>query len=283
MSDRSEPLLAAVVGHPVDHSLSPRIFAYLSRRLRHPLLYKKLDVGPAEFAGLFKAVARTGLFIGWNVTIPHKQAAMKLVERIAPEAQRVGAANVVVFTARGAEAHNTDVFGVSMTLAECRFDPSDGISLIYGAGGAARAVACSLGQSGARDVLVCNRTARRARGLCQDMERWFPNTSFQTIQRPCDLQSPVKLVVNATSVGLKGNAARWHYPPMLPGALALDLIYGAKPTAFLRGASRRKAQTIDGRDMLIWQALATWQIWFGEIDRPRALKRALKLHLQEAE
>ncbi|MBI5531124.1 MAG: shikimate dehydrogenase [Deltaproteobacteria bacterium] len=280
-TDAREARLAAVIGHPVAHSLSPRVFAFLSRELERPVSYEAIDVKPEDLASLVEAEQRAGRYTGWNVTLPHKKAVLKLASRASPQARRVGAANVLHFTPDGAEAHNTDVFGVTMTLQEQRFKPTLGAVLILGAGGAARAVACAAAWAGAQTVLVWNRTPDSALTLCADMTELFPNTLFRAVQEAPEVDQPLSLLVNATSVGLAGIEGELPCPKVAAGGLAFDVVYAAEPTRFLREAARLGARTVDGLDMLLWQAMATWELWFGPIAKKGDVKRSLKEGLRE--
>ena len=274
---------AAVIGHPIAHSLSPRLFGLLARRLGFALAYEKFDISPDTLATAVEEARREQRFTGWSVTLPHKIAVLALAGRVSPEARRAGAANVLHFVDGVAVAHNTDGFGVLRTLQEQQFDPSVGSAVIFGAGGAARAVACAVALAGSPLVLVCNRTRQRAQSLCADLALHFPSTVFRPVSSACELQAPIGLVVNATSLGLPSNPGGLPCPVLEPGALAFDVVYASEATPFLRDAAGRGARTVDGLDMLVWQALAAWEIWFGPVDEASAVKRSLKALLQEKE
>lgn len=281
----SDVAIAAVLGHPVSHSLSPRIFGLMGHALRRPVAYRRLDVSPGELAPFFRQVARRGLFTGLNVTLPHKEAIARLVDELSPLARGVGAVNVVHFVNGRARGHNTDVIGIRETLREQRAGVAGDVAVLYGAGGAAKAVAYALGLERARRVWIVNRTPARARALARAMGNLFPRTAYRAVAHGAAIPDEVALVVNATPAGMPGNAAfpaaelpRW----LAPGALAFDLIYRPRVTSFLQAASRRGARTVNGLDMLVWQAVATWETWLGRVRDRAALKRRVARGLGKA-
>jgi shikimate dehydrogenase len=267
--------LAAVIGHPVAHSLSPEIFRFLAEAAGRPLVYKRIDLNPSELSTFFPTAARQDLFVGWNVTLPHKEAMYRLVRRLSPEARAVGAVNVVHFEKRGPRGLNTDVIGIRETLREQKLSLRGECVVLYGAGGAAKAVAQALKIEGAGRIWVLNRSRDRASALC----RCF-GPRFKTAGSAREIRDPVRLVVNSTPVGMKGVRGRFVFPAgASKDTLAFDLIYSPARTRFLLQAEERGMRGVNGLDMLLWQAVATWEIWFGAVSDRRTLKRKLKEHL----
>lgn len=274
------PAVAAVIGHPVAHSLSPAIFAFLAKATGKEVLYQKLAVPPAELKSFVKALAAQKLFIGWNVTIPHKEAILKLCSRVSPDAKVIGAANVVQLLKGKSVAYNTDVYGIRQTLREQKTSMKGKEAVLYGAGGAARAVAYALGQERAKCVWVLNRNAARAQALCRHFSKLFRGTRFEVVKDVSEITSPIALVVNATPAGMKGIAGKFELPTAVSRkTLAFDLIYRPAKTPFLKEAKRRGARGVGGIDMLAWQAIATWEIWFGKVRGRSLLKKALSRRL----
>ena len=223
--------LAAVVGHPVSHSLSPEIFSFLSTELKRPLSYKRLDVHPQDLESCFRVSSDNGLFIGWNVTIPHKETVAELVNRLNPGAAATLAANVVHFKGGKATGYNTDVLGVRATLEEQTVRVAEKTAVIYGAGGAAKAAVFALGQARAARILVVNRSVERAHALCRHFAPMFPKTEFGAANDGAAVVVPggeCSLLVNATPVGIKGFSGSFHLPEGIQGknTLAFDLFTG---------------------------------------------------------
>lgn len=274
------PAVAAVIGHPVSHSLSPAIFSYLAKSTGREVLYQKLHVPPQELKSFVKALAAQKLFTGWNVTIPHKENILRLCSRVSPDAKAIGAGNVVHFLKGKSIAHNTDVYGIRQTLREQKTRVKGKEAVLYGAGGAARAVAYALGQEGASRVWIMNRNPARAKALCQHFSKRFHRTHFIAVKKVSEIEAPIALVVNATPAGMKGVAGKFELPlGLTKTTLAFDLIYRPKDTAFLKEAKRRGARRVGGIDMLAWQAIATWEIWFGKVRGREKLKIALSRRL----
>ncbi len=268
-----EPAFGAVIGHPIKHSLSPEIFLLAAQAERRPVSYQKLDVRPERLRFFLGMAKRWELFTGCNVTAPHKEAMARLVNTLSIEAKAIGAANVVHFTEHGTHGYNTDVYGIRQTLKEQGKKLRGKTAILYGAGGAARAVAFALGKEGLKQVHVTNRTPARARALCRRFNQLFPRTKFLPTPT-ARLDVEVLLLVNTIPAAL---GVKLPLPDGIGKAtLAFDLSYRPTVTPFLKSAKKRGAQTVNGLDMLIWQALATWEIWFGELKRIERLKASIK-------
>ncbi len=275
---------AAVIGHPVSHSLSPRIFGYLAKKTRTPIDYLRVDVEPRKLRAFLESARE--IYMGLNCTVPHKEKVAHHANVRTPEVKAIGAANVLHFKGKKTHAHNTDVEGVIETLKTHRIRVRGARVVILGAGGAALAVGYAVAELGAREVCFVNRTAARATKAARRLGARFRRTRFRSLSARAFTQfaEPVALYVQATPLGLPGLPSS----PPLPAsactrAWALDLIPSAKPTAFLRDAARRGLKPVGGLDMLVWQAIATWKIWFGglgnrstEIRLAKGLLRELK-------
>lgn len=274
--------LAAVAGDPVEHSLSPDIFEFLSRRSGVSLIYRKIRVPKKELENAL-AVARTLPFTGWNITIPHKENITLLLDRLSPEAKALGAVNVLHFVSGRTLGYNTDVMGVTQTLREKRVPLKGRHALMFGAGGAAKAVAYSLGQSRIARLTIVNRSQAKARKLKKQFSALFPKTEFALANSPARVKEPVTLWVNATPCGMTGFAQHSLLPrkPCLPKkAWAFDLVYRPQSTPFLKAAGRKGMVALGGLDMLVWQALGTWELWFGKLNDVKKTKQALSRHLK---
>jgi shikimate dehydrogenase len=281
---------AAVIGTPISHSLSPAIFSFLAEWLSvTEFHYGAEDVQSSALLSFLSGVRSNPAFVGLNVTIPHKEAIVAALDEITPEAKAIGAVNVVQTCDGRLLGHNTDVVGVVKTLEENRCRIEGESAWVWGAGGAARAVCYALGQLGARSVRLANRDAARGQNLINAIGPLFPRTAF-AIARPTALDGPLSLVVNATPLGMKnaavGSATPEEFFALLPtldvraDALAFDLIYNPEETPFMALAARAGLRPVGGLDMLIYQALATWEIWFGAAESLAGSKDALAAHLR---
>lgn len=238
-------LKGAVVGDPIAHSRSPRLFRALGAD------YSAVRVAARDFHKEMDRLSAEG-YRGVSVTIPHKLAALGYARRATPEAKAVGAANVLRFDARGPVAHNTDAAGFMDELRELGFSPRGKDAVVFGSGGASRAVRFALKKARARRVQVWS---RRSKGAPRSAPLW----------------------VNATPLGMKGFPDRTPFKGPARCALAVDLVYGRR-TAFIRAAEEAGARAADGSSMLVYQALRALEFWTGK-RLPPARRRALKARL----
>lgn len=265
--------LAAVIGHPIAHSLSPALFAHIAQRTRLPIDYRRLDIEPARLRETVRVFREQPVFVGWNVTIPHKAAIAKLVDERSAAAELLGAVNVVRFSDGKLLGDNTDVAGVDLTFERHGVELRGANAVIFGAGGAATAVGYVLGKRRTREVAIFNRTPARARSLAKRLGAAFPRTRFVANPRQA---APAALYVNTTPLGMSGFAQKSLLPPDAPrGAWAFDVVYRPERTPFLGQAQRQGLRPIGGLDMLIGQALGTYDLWFAVHPLSAARRAAL--------
>jgi shikimate dehydrogenase len=253
------PARYGLVGHPVSHSLSPRLFAWLHADDQAGCTYELLDVGPSRLDGFLTTAGRD--FHGLNVTVPHKVAVAAMCAERTPAAALTGAVNAVRFrpTEDGAglalHGDNTDVGGFALALGLAHRPPR--VAVVLGAGGAARAVVVALAGLGTQEIRVVNRSPARADALYLALA---PHAPGLVLASPEDLDAAcagADLVVQATSAGL----APGSRPPRLPwdrlatDAMAMDLVYRPRWTEFLAAADAAGKETIDGLEMLAGQAV----------------------------
>ncbi|MGO9818641.1 MAG: shikimate dehydrogenase [Acidocella sp.] len=250
--------LAGVIGWPVAHSRSPRIHSTWLNRHGIDGAYVPLPVAPENFTNVVRALAQAG-FAGANVTIPHKEAAFAVCDKVDETAHRAGAVNTLVFTPQGIEGRNTDGYGFVANLRAHGVNPAAGPVLILGAGGAARAIAAALQDEGAA-VTICNRSPERAETLAAALP---PARVLPWEQRAAAL-GDYALLVNTTSLGMV------HNPPLkmplekaAPGLAVADIVYAPLQTALLAEAEARGVKAVEGLGMLLHQAVPGFAAWFG--------------------
>jgi shikimate dehydrogenase len=247
--------LYLILGDPVAHSRSPAIHARAFSLLGVDAVYAPCQVARADVQRAFVA-ARTLGVAGFNVTVPHKEAAAELVDRIDPPAARMGAVNCVVREGDALIGHNTDAPGFLRALRANEVAPS-GRAVILGAGGAARAVAWALVPH-ASQITILNRTLSKAKTLAALIRAAGGGAEVAPLESPHAF-ADASLVINCTSIGLSSNDVPFD-PSVLPGDCTLvDLVYapGGK-TALLK---RFAGKCIDGIDVLVHQAIASLEIW----------------------
>jgi shikimate dehydrogenase len=219
--------------------------------------YEAIDVAPEDFeATVGEMIA--GDFIGANVTIPHKEAALRLADTASPQAKAIGAANTLSFRHGSIHADNTDAGGLLDALRDLPASPRGMRALVLGAGGAARAVVWALGSEGAR-VEVWNRTASRAEKLCAEL-------GGTPVVRP-EHAAAYDLIVNSTSTGLRGENQFAELPleagELSPRQTIVDMVYGDGGSELLTIADRIDAKFISGFELLVRQGARSLQIWTG--------------------
>lgn len=257
----------AVLGHPVAHSRSPAMqnAALEALGLADEWRYEAIDVAPEEFAERVRVMPGEG-FAGANVTIPHKEAALRLADSASPEAEAIGAANTLSFRDGAILADNTDAQGLLDALP---VSPGAKRALVLGAGGAARAVLWVLVREGA-EVEVWNRTARRAESLCADL-------GGKPVEA-LDLRN-FELLVNSTSVGLHGENPFAEFPfeasHLDERHTVVDLVYGTGSSQLLTTALATGARVIDGLTILVHQGARSLEIWTGRPAPLEVMRRAV--------
>lgn len=255
--------LIGLLGHPVAHSASPQLMSSAAAAAGLDLAYLAFDVAGEKLGAAVAGLAALGA-LGVNVTVPHKQAALALADSASRGAAATGAANTLVFSSDGIAAENTDVGGLGDVLDGLDL-PGNAEVLLFGAGGAARAAAWALGARGLQ-VEVLARRAVPAAAVAELVER--------AGGRARDVADPV-LVVNATPLGLHGEALPERLMRLGAGATALDLTYGPEPSPFLAAAAARGARALDGRGMLVGQAVRAFHAWTGHTPSSAALHAVL--------
>ena len=268
-------LLAGVMGYPVMHSRSPKLHNYWLAKYGLTGTYVPLAIKAEHLHAALRALPALG-FSGCNLTIPHKEAALAIVDRIDPLARRIGAVNCVVVAADGSLAgQNHDAFGYIESVREAQpaWRADAGPIVVIGAGGGARAVLVSLIDQGAREIRLVNRTPARAKALTGELGG--PITALGWEQREVALKGAAMLV-NATNQGMVGEPPLDLALDALPvSALVSDIIYIPRETALLAAARKRGNPTVNGLGMLLHQARPAFHAWFGIVPEVTPELRAM--------
>ena len=259
----------AVLGQPIAHSRSPAMqtAALEDLGLAGEWSYEAIEMPPADFAELTQALPAEG-FVGANVTIPHKEAALALSGDASPAATEIGAANTLSFLDDRIRADNTDAPGL---IAALPAPPSGKRSLVLGAGGSARAAIWALSRQGA-GVEVWNRTAERGDEVVRELARSGEGTDAEGRLTPVTADqvraNAYDLIVNCTAVGLDSGDDPFGLLPIEPERLGpettlVDLVYGGAETRLVGEARSRGAVTVDGLEVLVRQGAESLRIWTG--------------------
>jgi shikimate dehydrogenase len=268
-------LMAGVMGWPVMHSRSPKIHNYWLAKYGLAGVYVPLAVKADGLCAALRALPALG-FSGCNLTIPHKEAAFDVVDRVDPAARRIGAINCVVAALDGSlEGRNYDGFGYIQSVLDAwpEWRADAGPITVLGAGGAARAVLVSLADRGAKEIRLVNRTPARAQALAQEFGP--PVTAAPWKDRHAALDGAATLV-NTTSQGMAGQPALDLALDRLPAsALVSDIVYIPQETPLLAAARLRGNRTVNGLGMLLNQARPAFHAWFGVMPEVDAELRAM--------
>ena len=255
--------IAGVMGWPVAHSRSPRLHGFWLERYGIDGAYVPFAIRPEDVEAALRALPKLG-FAGTNVTVPHKEAVLRLVDDVDPVARRIGAVNTVVVGADGRlSGSNTDAFGFLEHLRASApgWSPAAGPAVILGAGGAARAVCAALADAGVREIRILNRTRERADAVAA----LAPGiaTGLDWRERDAALGGAA-LLVNTTTLGMAGQAPLELNLSDLPRtAVVDDIVYVPLETGLLRAARARGNVVVDGLGMLLHQARPGFAAWFG--------------------
>lgn len=247
--------LLGVVGDPVAHSLSPFIHNGWLRANQIDAVYSAFEIKAGELQGGLDALARQGV-IGLNVTLPHKEEALRLAGSVSEKAKQLGAVNFLVRRENGWIGDNTDAAGFGLTLEYGDIDVAGRNVFLLGAGGSARAVASVLSERGAR-LTICNRTVARAQTLARDIA---PGARVLGLEEGMGELASAALVVNTLSLGHSGGKLDL---PESTGGIFYDISYGKGAAAALAEARFRNWRVLDGLGMLVAQAAISFDHWFG--------------------
>jgi shikimate dehydrogenase len=263
MSHPDRFLLAGVMGWPVMHSRSPLLHNYWFKQHDLAGTYVPLAIPPERLAAALRALHPLG-FAGCNLTIPHKEEAMRIVDEVDTLAKSIGAISCVVVRPDGSLAGtNNDCYGFIHNIKQEQpsWRANSGPSVVIGAGGGARAVCYGLAQEGAKEIRLVNRTLDRSKKIVEDFGG--PIQALPWEQRHEALDGAA-MVVNTTSLGMLGQNPLDLKLDKLPAhALAADIVYIPLETPFLLAARNRGNPTINGLGMLLHQARPAWLAWFG--------------------
>lgn len=273
-----------VIGWPVKHSVSPQMQGAGFRALGIAASYELLPIEPDHFsAGIQRLLDQQ--YHGWNITVPHKAGMLPLLDQIDPAARVAESVNTVLNDNGVLRGWSTDGYGLERSIREAFRIPTKGARILFwGTGGAARATACHYAASGAEQIILINRTRTKADALANILSDLAPACSVLVVDRQDEAAVRTSLtqadvVVQSSSIGLKPED-----PPAIPIELLpdhgrlLDMIY--RKTALLQAAAERGWETADGREMLLYQGVRSFELWTDQDAPVEPMRRALYAALQ---
>lgn len=265
------PKMISVIGHPISHSLSPKMHSamLLELNLENDFSYGAVDVADEMDLSVFVDVVRGTHYAGFNVTVPYKEAIMGLLDDIHDEARAIGAVNTVVKTGDRLIGYNTDGRGFLMALErEFGFDVAGKSVVILGSGGSARAIGYSILKAGARSLYVMNRTVSRAENLVNELSAFAElAVDFDFGGIDAARLSGVDLVIQTTSLGMRGaetGCVLEEFDWVDSNSLCCDIIYEPPETIFLKQCNEMGARVMNGKGMLAGQGVLAFELFTGK-------------------
>jgi shikimate dehydrogenase len=263
--------IAGVFGYPVDHSRSPRLHGFWLAQHGIDGAYVPFATHPRDLPRAIRALPSLG-FRGGNVTLPHKEPALGLVDEVTRVAQRIGAVNTLVVREDGSiVGDNTDGFGflANLEASQSGWRPDAGPAVLLGAGGAARAIVVALLEAGVPEIRLANRTQRRAEELAEALDAALGSDLAGRLKvvtwhhREAALEG-AGLLVNSTQLGQAGQPPLdMNLEPLPKAATVYDIVYVPLETPLLAAAKAHGNAVVDGLGMLLHQARPGFAAWFG--------------------
>ncbi len=263
----------AVIGDPINHSLSPNIHSAAFRELNLDSSYIGYRIPKGELESGVEGLKKIKI-TGFNVTIPHKIEMMKYLDKMDESCSIIGAVNTVVNNDGVLKGYNTDMDGFLEPLNKRNISIQDKKILLIGAGGAARAIIAGMSKEKAQEVDIVNRTTKNAEELSEFATSIGLSTNVKKIEEVKNLQK-YNVIINSTSLGLKDEPSPILFKHANENTVIYDIVYSPMNTDFIKKAKDKKLEVIYGYEMLLGQATRAFEIWH-EMKAPyNAMKKAL--------
>ncbi len=267
--------ILGVIGHPIEHSLSPPMHRAALKELGLDYHYDKFEVKPQELENFLKDASEN--FLGFNVTIPHKVKIIQLLDSISKEAELIGAVNTVKFENSSVKGYNTDGLGALRALEEAGQPVSGKKVLILGAGGASRAISFQLAMEGA-EISICDKAGEKAEELAAEIMEKL-SKDVRILDFPIKKLDEFNILINATPVGMSPNTDNSPLPGefLNPSLTVMDIVYNPLETKLLADAKEAGCKTVNGTGMLVNQGAESLKIWLG-VEAPVETMRSALLN-----
>jgi len=264
----------AVIGDPIDHSLSPHIHSAAFRELGLDCSYIGYRIPKEELEEGLEGLKKIKIN-GFNITIPHKIEMMKYVDKIDESCSLIGAVNTVINEEGIFKGYNTDMDGFLEPFKKKNIKIKNCNILLLGAGGAARAIVAGVAKEEAKSITIANRTLEKARELSEFAKKIKLNSNAIQIDNIKDSAKNYDIIINATSIGLKNESSPITFDGIKDNTIVYDIVYKPMNTDFLKKAKENKAIIIYGYEMLLGQATRAFEIWHNMEAPYNAMKKAL--------
>ncbi|MDC0211226.1 shikimate dehydrogenase [Candidatus Nitrosopelagicus sp.] len=264
----------AVIGDPIDHSLSPTIHNAAYRELEMECTYIAYRVIQGDLATAIESLKRINIS-GFNVTIPHKVEMMKYLDNVDENCKKIGAANTVLNDDGILRGFNTDMDGFLEPIKRKDIKIKDSKILLLGAGGAARAIVTGFQKENAKNVTIVNRTKNNGDELAEFSNELGLNASSKTIEEMNELDSDFDFIVNTSSLGLKNEKNIIPVKFFTEETTVYDIVYKPVKTDLINKAKEKNCKIIFGYEMLLGQAIRSFEIWLDKKAPYEIMKRSI--------
>ena len=263
----------AVIGNPVQHSLSPALHNYVFQSLGMDAEYSIRKVQHTQLSSIIQEL-KTGKLDGINITIPHKEKIIPLLDNINARANVIGAVNVISRFGKNLTGNNTDWYGFSKALEKNSINVEGREIILLGAGGASKAVIFALKQLGVCKIYLLNRSVEKAEMMSDDLVSPHPLSMAE------DLIYSNSIIINTSSVGMQTSKSPVDLGLLHKNQIIIDIIYNPLETPLINFGKKLGAKTMNGLDMFIWQGLASLDLWFGVDISKQVNFNLLKEHIE---
>jgi shikimate dehydrogenase len=264
----------AVIGDPIDHTLSPNIHSAAFRELNLDCSYIAFRIPKGELEEGLEGLKKIKID-GFNITIPHKIEMMKYLDKIDESCSLIGAVNTVTNKDGSLKGYNTDMDGFLEPFKKKELNIENAKVLLLGAGGAARAIIAGFAKEKANSITIANRTLEKANNLSVFSKKIGLNANAIKIEDVNDSAKNYDIIVNATSVGLKNESSPISLEGINEKTIVYDIVYMPMNTDFIKKAKTKGSIVIFGYEMLLGQAVRAFEIWHGMEAPYNAMKKAL--------
>lgn len=262
--------LLGLLGHPVEHSLSPVMHNKGFQNLNLDFIYLCFDIKEESLNEAVQGLKAIGVR-GFNVTMPHKKTIIQYLDGMSKEAELIGAVNTVVNDAGKLYGHNTDGKGYVRALVEEGISVKDKTIVMFGAGGASRSISVELALAGAKEIVIINRTVHKAVEICNMLNRNIPTCKTQAKElndeNTREAIERADILINNTSLGMHPYEDQCIIKDenlLRADLIVSDLIYEPSKTALLKMAEKKGCKIINGLGMLVWQGALAFELWTGK-------------------
>lgn len=270
--------VCGIIGHPIDHTLSPAMHNAAFRELGLDLIYIAFEVESEHLHESISGIRSLGIH-GLNVTIPHKEDVINYLDEIDPEAKKIGSVNTIVNRDSQLVGYNTDGIGAIKALKDNKVELKEKKILLLGAGGSAKSIAFTLSKF-VKKIMILNRTEERAKKLTDNLKLMFDiEITWDHLSQEAVRQNLIDadILINATSIGMNPKSENLIKSEWLTSRICIfDIVYSPNGTKLIQNAKRIGAKAIDGIDMLVYQGAMTFKIWTGREPPIGVMKEAIK-------